>query len=173
MGAPSTSSVKEEAESQIAAALFGPGPYMVIRRQIELLKGLSNFEKKSILRICVALSIETVNFDEDWYISAYPDVRDAIKQENFKSGLAHFRSMGYFEGRLPVNIVFDENFYLGRYADISQAINLGSIPSAKLHFFTRGYKEGRIPSPSYRFSRPCATTRLEIADRFIRTEDVA
>ncbi len=42
-------------------------------------------------------SIDEKNFNEDEYLSQYPDVRDAVKQGKFKSGYEHFKLIGKSE----------------------------------------------------------------------------
>jgi hypothetical protein len=173
MNSNTINSLEPTDQIRFGGGLFGPGRYLVIKRQIEALNALSDFEKRTILRISVLASIEAVNFNEDWYISAYPDVADAVKRSKFNSGLDHFRLRGYFESRLPADFAVDESFYLTQYPDIRRAIDFGAIMSVKTHFFTRGYKEGRIPSLSYSFSRPCVEMCLKAVDKFIRTEALA
>nr|WP_294502803.1 hypothetical protein [uncultured Rhodopila sp.] len=99
-------------------------------------------------------AISSVDFDEAWYLSAYPDIKLGVESEQFESGLHHYQIQGYFEGRLPKEIEVDEDFYLENNPDVKRAITMGVIPGAELHFLTKGYKEGRIPSASYSFSRP-------------------
>jgi SAM-dependent methyltransferase len=40
-------------------------------------------------------------FDEDWYLTQYPEIRTLIDGGGLASGHAHFVSRGYFESRLP------------------------------------------------------------------------
>ncbi len=40
-------------------------------------------------------------FDESWYLSANPDVRDAVVGGHIQSGLQHYRTWGRREGRQP------------------------------------------------------------------------
>jgi hypothetical protein len=56
-----------------------------------LLKGLG---KRNYYRITDAL-----RFDEDFYVTYHPDVREAINQGVFKSGKQHYRRCGFIEGR--------------------------------------------------------------------------
>jgi hypothetical protein len=41
------------------------------------------------------------NFDENWYLSTYPDVRRGINEGHFDDALAHYLSKGRAEWRLP------------------------------------------------------------------------
>jgi hypothetical protein len=59
-------------------------------------------------------------FDEEWYLSQYPDVRAAIQSGLLKSGLEHYRRDGILERRLPAKPVVDEAWYLQAYADLRE-----------------------------------------------------
>jgi hypothetical protein len=132
-------------------ALLDPSPFGVLKRQVDGLKALSKEEKLSVLFASSFAALQSVNFDEAWYLSAYPDIALAVKNGAFTSGLHHYRSLGFFEGRLPVDINVDDEFYCQLYPDVTRAISMGQVAGAKLHFVTRGYHEGRIPSATYSF----------------------
>jgi hypothetical protein len=85
------------------------------------------------------------DFDEDWYFASYPDVKQAVKEGRFPSGWSHFRSVGYFEGRLGSKPYVDADWYVDTYPDIAQAMLEGKVTSALEHFTEFGYKEGRLP----------------------------
>ncbi|MBM5782922.1 MAG: hypothetical protein FJ368_05840, partial [Pelagibacterales bacterium] len=110
------------------------------------------------------------NFDSDFYLMIYGDVRNAINDGKYKAtALHHFIANGYKEGRaydlesyaemkFPNNKAeyvilannFDEDFYLSRYVDVKNAINNGSYKANALHHFLNyGYKEGRVSSADY------------------------
>lgn len=84
------------------------------------------------------------DFDEDWYLAQYEDVRKAIPNDDFLTGRDHFEAVGYFEGRLPVSPVVDHDWYLSWYPDVSAAIIEGALVSAQDHFLGAGYAEGRL-----------------------------
>src|SRR4051794_34500976 len=42
----------------------------------------------------------TLAFDEDWYLSTYPDVAAAVEVGHFRNALQHFELYGREEGRL-------------------------------------------------------------------------
>jgi hypothetical protein len=86
-------------------------------------------------------------FDEEWYLSQYPDVRADIQSGTFKSGLEHYRRHGILEKRLPAKPVVDEAWYLRAYPEVKQAIREGRETSAYDHFVKYGYREGRAPRP--------------------------
>lgn len=53
------------------------------------------------IRLLLAPVLASAPFDEDWYLSNYPDIGQAVANGQLESGRAHFLSGGYFEGRLP------------------------------------------------------------------------
>jgi hypothetical protein len=85
------------------------------------------------------------DFDEDWYVARYPDVQEAIKTGVFPSGWAHFRTVGYFEGRMGAQLLVDTEWYVNTYPDIAKAILDGTTESAQQHYESHGYAEGRLP----------------------------
>jgi len=91
------------------------------------------------------LYISCWDFDEDWYLANYADVQEAVGQGKFASGWAHFRTIGYLEGRLGHQPMVDGEWYVNTYPDIAQAILDGKIKNAADHYIQHGYKEGRLP----------------------------
>jgi len=83
--------------------------------------------------------------DEGWYLSRYPDVRDAIAAGHVSSAASHYRLHGRREGRMPTKPEVDEVWYLLRYPDVCSAIRHGRIESAYEHFIQTGFHEGRLP----------------------------
>ena len=47
---------------------------------------------------------QTVQFEEAYYLAQYPDVANAVKGGNFRSGLDHYLIVGRAEGRIPGRI---------------------------------------------------------------------
>jgi hypothetical protein len=90
------------------------------------------------------LYISLWDFDEKWYLSKYPDLATAIPSETFPTAWDHFMTIGYFEGRLPVEPRVDEAWYLKRYPDVAAAIFEGIFEDARQHFERNGYREGRL-----------------------------
>ena len=77
-------------------------------------------------------------FDEAFYLSTYPDVRDADIP-----ALEHFFGFGYLEGRSP-NRYFEPLWYLGRNPDV-----VASGMQPLLHFILHGDRQGRDPGPLF------------------------
>ncbi len=99
-------------------------------------------------------------FDEGWYLRRYPDLSEAVTSGHVASGWRHFASVGFFEGRLPIEPVIDGDWYLSQYGDVASAILDGSVRSARDHVFDRGRVEGRLP-------REPEVDRDWYADRFL------
>ncbi len=92
----------------------------------------------------VNLYLSNWDFDENWYLSNYPDLAGAIPSKDFPSGFAHFCAIGYLEGRLPIKPAIDTTWYMTNYPDVAAAILQGTFESATQHFRVSGYNEGRL-----------------------------
>lgn len=101
---------------------------------------------RKILGALLNLYISFWDFDEDWYLSTYPDIAAAVSSARFASGWAHYRSVGYLEGRLGSRQIVDSEWYLETYPDVAQAMLEDKVASAAEHFENFGYAEGRLPS---------------------------
>jgi hypothetical protein len=104
---------------------------------------------KDLILKLLGMYISLWDFDEDWYLATYPDVRTAVAQGEFVSGAEHFRLIGYLEGRRGGPHSVDTEWYIQTYPDIAQAMLEGKITSASEHFEEFGYAEGRLPSPPH------------------------
>jgi hypothetical protein len=93
----------------------------------------------------IYLALQFIPVDEEWYLSAYPDVVAEIESKNIASASDHFRRAGYLEGRFPIRPVVDEAWYLKMYPDVREAIARGVVVDAQSHFVSSGYQEGRMP----------------------------
>jgi hypothetical protein len=81
---------------------------------------------------------ESELFDWQWYLQAYPDVRDSNSDP-----LLHYLKYGAKEARAP-NHLFGTDWYLGQNPDVKEA---GLNPLA--HYLLYGAAEGRDPSPLF------------------------
>lgn len=105
-------------------------------------------------------------FDEAWYLTAYPDVAEAVRAEHFASAFEHYRSHGKREGRLPRAqeaatpsgkaaeaadgaVGFDEAAYLEANPDVAESVRNGTLTSGYAHWMASGRAEGRIPPSGY------------------------
>jgi hypothetical protein len=87
------------------------------------------------------------DFNEEDYLSRYPDVRESVSVGRVKSGLDHFVRAGFFEGRLINYVRPDEHWYRERNIDVMDAIEGGRFESAEGHYIASGAGEGRAPTP--------------------------
>ncbi|PHR81061.1 MAG: hypothetical protein COA64_03130 [Henriciella sp.] len=91
--------------------------------------------------------LRNVEFDEDWYLESYPDVRQGLEKGVIESLHRHYLRLGYYEGRLPGLKSLD----LEKYEELNPDIlrGAGEMDEAqkkemlKNHFVEYGYKEGR------------------------------
>jgi hypothetical protein len=83
--------------------------------------------------------------DEQFYLTANPDVKAAVKKGTIESGAAHYYQTGYFEDKLPREILVNEKFYVSAHQDIAAAVRTGDVKNVQQHFESRGYHEGRLP----------------------------
>jgi hypothetical protein len=54
---------------------------------------------RKLLARLLDLYISFWDFDEEWYLATYSDIQAAVSRGEFASGWAHFRTVGYLEGR--------------------------------------------------------------------------
>jgi hypothetical protein len=90
-----------------------------------------------------------IKFDETWYLSKYPDVKDAVKRGRVASGREHYVQSGYYEHRMPSAIMVNEKWYVEAYPDVAEAIQAGVYKSAQVHFEAAGFQEGRLPYANF------------------------
>jgi hypothetical protein len=101
---------------------------------------------EDIFRCLLAAAIRQKGlFDEKFYLEMYSDVANAVKNGQIASGLEHYIAAGYFEGRLPKQLMVDERFYLQENPDVADAVKRGQLRDAQEHFEGAGFREGRAP----------------------------
>jgi len=87
-------------------------------------------------------------FNENFYLSNYPDVQAGVNAKVFSSGLDHFQKIGITEGRTLISPAFDEKTYLQKYPDVATAVKNGVFKSGLQHFILAGEAEGRSGTPA-------------------------
>lgn len=97
-----------------------------------------------VLRQVVAAAVSALPFDEEFYLSQYPDIKAAVEAGEITDPRSHFVQDGYFEGRFWANPNVDEKFYGTTYPDVAQAITQGVIGSGREHYLRTGAYEGRF-----------------------------
>jgi len=96
--------------------------------------------------------ISRIRVDRDWYMAAYPDVAEAVSRKIVTDASDHFRRFGYFEHRMPYQILVREDWYLEQYPDVREAIEQRAFATGQNHFDVFGYREGRMPFPNFELS---------------------
>jgi hypothetical protein len=93
--------------------------------------------------------IERIRVDPNWYLTTYPDVAEAISNRIVADAGDHYRRFGYFEHRMPYQILVQEDWYLDQYSDVKEAVVRRTFTSGQAHFDFSGYREGRVPFPNF------------------------
>ncbi len=123
-------------------------PFDLIRRSVEIstVRGelrvsLSYDDFVRVLR----LMISGIQVNEEWYLTEYPDIAQAIRDGKVELARQHFIDDGFFEGRRPFPMDVDERWYLQQYPDVAESVRTGVVGSGQQHFVEDGYREGRLP----------------------------
>lgn len=103
------------------------------------------------MRSCISRWVEDICVDEDWYLSKYHDVQNAVSEKIFTSARQHYTQVGFYENRFPYEILVDEEFYYAAYPDVRAACGEGGHKSAQEHFELFGFREGRLPYRGFHF----------------------
>lgn len=82
-------------------------------------------------------------FDENFYLSNYPDIKAAVDAGGFTSGLEHFEQNGLSAGRVLVSPLYNEESYLQANPDVAAAVATGDYSSGLQHFILSGEAKGR------------------------------
>jgi hypothetical protein len=85
----------------------------------------------------------SIPVDQEFYFAKHPDIEQAWKSGEIASAAHHFVEHGFYEGRLPCNVVIDEDDYLQRYPDVAEGLETGLIESATDHWIRFGRFEKR------------------------------
>ncbi len=94
---------------------------------------------------CHRNAVGAIFFDEEFYLSRYPDIADALSAGKIPNAREHYITQGYYEHRMPHPISVDENWYLQTYPDVKVAVDNAHFASAQAHFERAGFREGRLP----------------------------
>ena len=82
-------------------------------------------------------------FDEEYYLSRYPDVLVALKH-GLPNGLLHYTNAGLREGREGFRL--DKHWYVRAYPQAAREIGLGLYEDARHHFAAVGVRRGYSPT---------------------------
>lgn len=83
-------------------------------------------------------------FDPEWYLAAYPDVENAIKDGVFLNALHHYLTNTTPRAYNP-NQWFSESHYAHLYPDVAQIVTDGGFRNGYDHFVRYGAREMRTP----------------------------
>jgi hypothetical protein len=100
---------------------------------------------RRLLEFLLRCLLDHMEFDEQQYQKANPDVAAAIKQKKMHSGREHFIRSGYFEGRSG-GVHVDEAWYLARNPDVAGAKKAGKFDSGAAQYRLSGANEWRVPN---------------------------
>ncbi len=81
-------------------------------------------------------------FDEEFYLTRYPELSQAIKDGHIESGSHHYRLHGFCERRVPFRVDLD---YLLRYPDAGFAIGRGEYFDMQHFHAEKGAVLGYLP----------------------------
>lgn len=84
-------------------------------------------------------------FNENYYLDQNPDVRAAVEQGFYASGLQHYQLSGGQELRSP-SANFDAVYYVAANSDVRLAVNQGVFRTPLEHFDQFGVTENRAPN---------------------------
>ena len=88
-------------------------------------------------------------FSEKNYLDHHPNVRRKVEEDAIPSGLSHFVTHGFFEGRGGFELAVDSKWCKAAYPNVARAIKDKQVIDAKDHFMLFGYAEGRNPGPAF------------------------
>ena len=84
-------------------------------------------------------------FDENYYLGRYPDVRHHVPK-TFPNGLVHYVNGGFQTRRLGWDM--DQAAYLVAYPEAARRIGLGEFADVHHHFADEGAELGYSPRPA-------------------------
>ncbi|MEO0818762.1 MAG: hypothetical protein AAFX86_15850 [Pseudomonadota bacterium] len=113
------------------------------------LKDLASSKKKismsreDLLGIFSSIA-EAYPFDEDFYLEAYPDVKNAIEAGAAPSARDHYINSGFIEGRVGSPELFNAEVYRQNNPDVASAFEPGDDEALLQHYVHLGCREGRV-----------------------------
>jgi hypothetical protein len=96
-------------------------------------------------------TLRLIYVDSAWYIKTYKDIAPAIEAGKITSAEEHYVTCGFYEHRMPYEILVDEPWYRKQYPDIDAAVEQGVFENASRHFYVQGFREGRMPHADFAF----------------------
>jgi len=103
-----------------------------------------------LFKFLLQTTLVSCDLNEAGYLTANPDVAEALNSGSVDSVRLHYVGFGYFEGRKGAMPKVDDPWYLTTYSDVATAVKTGKVSSAAEHFEIIGAAEGRSPSASHK-----------------------
>lgn len=96
------------------------------------------------------IASDETEFDEEWYLRAYPDIAKAVHDGILSSGFEHYKKYGRMEGRLAAP--FDPKWYATAYPFAVGEVGCTDVRALQRHYQRVGRFRGYRPSS--KASRP-------------------
>jgi hypothetical protein len=105
---------------------------------------------REFLEFLLRQILPQVDFDEENYLRANPDVAAAIRRGEWRTPRDHFVAVGYFENRDGAAKPLSEVWYQRVNSDVAEAIKAGEWTSGDHHYREKGLFEWRAPNKELR-----------------------
>jgi len=92
-------------------------------------------------------------FDEDFYLTLYPDIAEAVANGHFPSGRDHYDMFGFAEGRAPCSDV-DKAWYCQAYPIAAVELGQGEALDPMHHWIETGQFRGYARRPAHHQEPP-------------------
>jgi hypothetical protein len=103
-------------------------------------------DKDLFFQILIAAIHESPHFDDQYYLSKNPDLKNSMFAKNPR---LHYALSGYFENKSPGPLKINDDYYLKSNADVRNAVLSGKVKNLQLHYDANGFKEGRNPVDNF------------------------
>lgn len=103
----------------------------------------------TLLNFLLLQMLKETEFNEVQYLKKNPDVAEAVKRRQVRSGREHYLAAGFLEGRRGALPSVDEEWYRKANADVAIAVRKGELASGADHYEMVGAAECRPPAKEY------------------------
>lgn len=101
-----------------------------------------------ILKHLIRLMLAELQVDVNLYLEENPDLATGLSSRSRVEIAKHFRSTGYFEGRM-LPVALDVDYYVNRYQDVQSALTSKTLDSPQRHYRDQGASEMRAPRKEF------------------------
>ncbi len=137
-----TNSTDFPTQQPFQGTLRGVGDGFIVKIPPETGPVPNQFESYTQFVLKENLSLLSLFYDENYYLTNNPDVAQAVAAGVYPNGLQHYLLHGQSERRNPSKL-FNENLYLAQNPDVAQVVAAGGLRSGFEHFNRFGFAEGR------------------------------